>query len=267
MGKRDSYAPGTFCWVDLSTTDPAAAKSFYGELLGWEAEDMPTGDGGTYTMVSIDGDSVAALQDQPAQQREAGIPPYWFSYISVASADETAAKAKELGATVHMDAFDVLDVGRMAVIADPTGAMFGAWEPRRHPGAARVNDPGCLAWNELSTNDVAATKGFYSELFGWEMEDATLGGGPPYTVIHHDGAASGHQGGIRELAPEQARVGIPPHWIPYFTVESADDAAAKVKDGGGQVHAGPMDIAQGRIAVAADPQGATFALFQGDVDD
>jgi uncharacterized protein len=267
MGKRDSYEPGTFCWVELSTTDPDAAKSFYGELLGWSTSDGPMPDGGVYTMAMQGGDPVAAIMKQREEQSSAGIPPNWFSYVAVSSADEAAERAKEAGGTVHVDPFDVMEAGRMAVIADPTGAVFGAWQAGQHFGAARVNDPGCLTWNDLSTNDVDAVKDFYSGLFGWEFEDLDTGGGPPYTLVKHDGAAGGRQAGIRPLTPEQSQAGIPPHWIPYFTVESTDDTAGKITEGGGRVHAGPMDVGPGRIAVAADAQGAAFALFEGDVDD
>jgi predicted enzyme related to lactoylglutathione lyase len=160
MGKRTRYEPGTFCWIDFQTIDPESTKAFYSKLFGWQAVDMPVGNGTTYTMLTLDGDDVAALNEMDAEQREASIPPHWFSYISVADADETAAKARELGGTVFGEAFDVLDAGRMAIIQDPLGATFAAWQPKNHIGAGRVNDTGCLAWNELQTRDhEAATTG------------------------------------------------------------------------------------------------------------
>src|SRR3954454_4623790 len=121
MGERTSYEPGTFCWVDLATTDQDGAKSFYSELFGWEADDRPAGEGITYSMQRLRGKDVAAIAPQPPQQREMGVPPLWNSYVSVTSADEAADRAKELGATVHAPPFDVLDAGRMAVIQDPQG--------------------------------------------------------------------------------------------------------------------------------------------------
>ena len=265
MGKRTSYEPGVFCWVELSTTDPDAAKDFYGELLGWEYRDDPLPDGGMYTTVLVQGDAAAAVQAQPQAQREAGAPPNWFSYVTVDDADATAKQAAELGGSVHAGPFDVMDSGRMAVIADPTGAMFGAWQPGVHFGAQRVNDPGCLTMNELATSDVARASEFYSALLGWRFEPVDTGGGPPYWSIRHDGAAGGLNGGARELAGEQAA--IPPHWMPYFTVTSVDEALAKVSGKGGTTLFGPVDIPAGRFAAIDDPQGAGFAIFEGGVDD
>jgi predicted enzyme related to lactoylglutathione lyase len=268
MGTRTSYEPGTFSWIEFSTTDPDEAKVFYGELFGWQAEDTPIPEdagGGVYTICTIGGERVAAIQEQRADQRDAGIPPNWFSYITVASADEAAAKAKELGGSIHMDAFDVMTAGRMAVVGDPTGAVFGAWEAGDNIGATLVNDPGCLTSNELSTNDVERAREFYSAMFGWRIEEVDTQGGPRYWTIAHDGAAEGRNGGMRGPAPEQA--GVPPHWMPYFTVSSADAAIATTREAGGAVHAGPVEIPAGRIAVLGDPQGAIFGIFEGEVDD
>ncbi len=132
MGERTSYTPGTFCWADLSSTDQPAAKAFYSGLFGWEAEDSPVGDGVYYSMMHLDGKRVAAIAPQPEQQREAGVPPQWQSYVSVESADAAAERASELGADVHAGPFDVMDVGRMAVIRDPQGAHCMVWQPRTH---------------------------------------------------------------------------------------------------------------------------------------
>ena len=267
MGKRTSYDPGTFSWVELSTTDPDGAKAFYAELLGWSYEDNPIPGGGAYTLCQLEGVPVAGLQLQQEQQREAGIPPNWFSYVTVDSADECAKRAEELGGSVHVPAFDVMDSGRMAVIGDPAGALFGAWEPRSHIGAQLVNEPGCLTWNELSTDDVAAASAFYSALFGWKIEEIDTGDAPPYWSIGHDGAAAGRNGGIRELAPEQIQGGVPPHWMPYFTVEDTGAAIQQAKQAGGAHHFGPMTVPAGTFSVLSDPQGAFFATFEGDFDD
>jgi predicted enzyme related to lactoylglutathione lyase len=268
MGKRERYEPGTFSWVELGTTDPEAAKAFYGELFGWEAEDVPVPDSGPYTLLRLRGETVAAMYEQPAEQREAGVPPNWFSYVTVAGADEAAAAVKAAGGAVHAGPFDVMEAGRMAVVADPTGAMLGAWEPRESIGATLVNDPGCLSFNELSTDDVAKASEFYGEVFGWRVEPIDTGGGPPYWMIRHDGAAQGMNGGMRELAPEQVEGGMPPSWMPYFAVESVDETVAKATERGGQLGFGPMDLpTDARIAVLGDPQGAFFAIFEGEVDD
>lgn len=263
MGKRERYEPGTFSWVDLATSDPEDAKRFYGDLFGWEPEDMPVPGGAPYTMLRLDGDDVAALYAQPAERREQGIPPSWLSYVTTDDADATAARASELGGTVHAEPFEVMEAGRMAVIADPTGAILLAWQPRGMIGAARVNDPGCLTWNELATGDVGAATRFYSGLFGWEIEAMDTGGGPEYSVIRLDGRSNG---GIRALDEQQGGM-VPSHWLPYFTVASCDGATARVSELGGRTLAAPMDVPQGRIAAVGDRQGAAFAVFEGEVDD
>jgi predicted enzyme related to lactoylglutathione lyase len=255
MGERTQYKPGTFCWTDLTSTDQAAAKAFYGALFGWDAEDRPVGDGAFYSLMRKDGKDVAAIARQPEQQREAGVGPVWNSYVSVQSADATAAQAQELGGTVHAPPFDVLDVGRMAVIRDPQGAYLMAWEPRSHIGAALVNAPGALVWNELASPDLDASTAFYSGLFGWDI--APFEGSPePYLSVKNDGASNG---GIRPLSPP----GVPPHWLVYFATDDIDAALARVQELGGTKMVGPIDIQMAKIAVVQDPQGAVFALYDG----
>jgi predicted enzyme related to lactoylglutathione lyase len=258
MGERTEYLPGTFCWTDLSTTDQLGAKAFYGELFGWEAEDRPAGEGSVYSMMRVGGHHVAAIAPQPRQQRDAGVPPLWNSYVSVRSADEAAARATELGASVHAGPFDVFEAGRMAVIQDPQGAFFMVWQPSRHFGATLVNVPGALVWNELSSPDLDASTAFYGSLFGWVI--SPLEASPePYLWIRNGETANG---GIRELREP----GIPPHWLPYFGTDDVDDALARVERLGGSTLAGPIDIEIARIAVVRDPQGAAFALYAGQLD-
>lgn len=259
MGARTGYAPGTFCWVDLTTPDQDAAKSFYTSLLGWEAQDMPAGEGVVYSMMMRDGSPVAAISPQPPQQRDAGVPPLWNSYVSVQSADAVAQRAGELGANVHAPPFDVFEAGRMAVIQDPQGAHILLWEPREHFGAALVNAPGALVWNELNTPDTDASSAFYSDLFGWEISPFE-GTGEPYLSIKNAGA---NNGGVRELATP----GVPPHWLAYFGIEDIDQGIARVQELGGGVIAGPIDIQIAKIAIVSDPQGAIFALYAGDLED
>jgi hypothetical protein len=258
MSERTQYPPGAFCWTDLTTTDQEAAKAFYGGLFGWEAEDMPVDDGVFYSMQRLRGKDVAAISPQPQQQRDAGVPPTWNSYVSVDSADASVERAKELGATVHAPAFDVLEAGRMGVIQDPQGAFFLVWEPRQHFGAALVNEPGALVWNELNTTDPAGVTPFYSGLFGWEIEQAQ-GSAEPYLSIKNGDA---NNGGISKLA----QPGVPPHWLVYFAAEDIDEAIAKVQQLGGSKMVGPIDIHIAKIAVVSDPQGAFFALYAGQLD-
>jgi predicted enzyme related to lactoylglutathione lyase len=216
-------------------------------------------------MLHLGDDVVAALYEQPREQSDSGVPPVWLSYVTVASADETAARVSELGGAVHIGPFDVMDAGRMAIFADPTGAMLAIWEPRGSIGAERVNDHGCLTWNELTTNDPDAAREFHSALFGWTFE-AVDSAGPRYWIIGHPGAAANRNGGMRELMPDELAAGVPPHWLPYFAVESTDAAVEQAQGAGARVLAGPMDVPAGRIAALMDPQGAAFAVFAGPLD-
>ncbi len=240
MGRRERYKPGTFCWVDLATTDPAGAKAFYGELFDWEAEDMPAGEAGTYTMLRLGGDEVRALYELDLKRREQGIPPHWFSYVSVEDADATVARARELGGMAFGEAFDVLDAGRMAIIQDPRGAVLAAWQPWAHIGASRVNDPGCLTWNELQTRDPETAATFYADLFGWEMEPVEAEGTLAYVTIGNAGSANG---GIMPMTEQHGDA--PPHWLAYFTVPSCEGALARVLELGGAVLVRPLDVPAG----------------------
>lgn len=258
MAKRTSHAPGTFSWADLATTDPDGAKAFYAGLFGWQLEDLPAGEGMTYTMASLGGDRVAAL----ARGRE-GIPAHWNSYVTVASADDAASRAEGLGAQVLFPPFDVMGAGRMATVQDPVGAIFQVWEPRDSIGAERVNEPGCLTWNDLSTTDPEAAERFYTGLFGWAFEKTP--GDFEYWVVKSGGRSNG--GMRRQDQKDEVEAGIPPNWMPYFAVESADDTVSQVGELGGSVIVPPSPVPTGRLAVFSDPQGGVFAVFEGEFDD
>jgi predicted enzyme related to lactoylglutathione lyase len=260
MGTRTSHPVGTFCWVDLQTTDTEAAKRFYSELFGWTYNEIPVGETGTYAMALVDGEDTGAIGGMPPG---AQFPPHWNSYVAVESADAAASRAREVGGTTPMEPFDVFEAGRMAVIADPTGATLMAWEPRQNIGAHRVNDPGCFTWNELGTNDPATAARFYGDLFGWTFEEHDMGPLGTYRTIKNGDRPNG---GIRPQSEQEA--GVPPNWLVYFTVKDVDATVAKAGERGGRVLAPPMDLPMGsRIAVLADPQGAAFALFGGEVDE
>ena len=260
MGERTSYPAGTFSWIDLGTTDADGAKGFYSELFGWEGEDMPAGENSTYTMLRLDGKYVGALYELGEEQKAQGAHPAWLSYITVDDVDASAARVTELGGTVVNGPFDVFDAGRMALIRDPQKAFVALWQPNQHHGAQLVNDPGSFTWNELATNDVEAAQRFYADLLGWSADAMDTGGGPPYTIVR---VGERTNGGITSLRRE----GVPPHWLVYFTTTDTDTSVARVEELGGRTLAPPMDVPQGRIAVVLDPQGAAFALFQGEVDD
>lgn len=262
MGKRTRYEPGIFCWADLATTNPSGSKAFYGELLGWETEDMPVGEQMTYTMLRLEGDDVGGLYEMPADQREQGVPPNWLSHVSVESADTAAARARELGGEILAEPFDIFDAGRMAIIRDTVGAVFAAWQPGLHIGARRVNDVGCMSWNELQTHDPDKASEFYSALFGWELERMEEDGKLAYVLIKSEGWMNG---GIMPMTEQHGDA--PPHWLPYFTTASCDKAAEKTKSLGGTAMAGPWDMEEGRICVLSDPRGAAFALFEGETEE
>jgi uncharacterized protein len=260
MGERTKYTPGTFSWTDLNTTDQESAKTFYSSLFGWEFTDMPAGDGVVYSMAAIDGKWVAAVSPQPQQQRDAGAPPSWNSYITVTDIDATAARAQELGATMHAPPFDVMEAGRMAVVQDPQGAWFLLWQPNQHIGANLVNAPGALSWNELGSPDLKGSAKFYGDLLGWTTEPME-GSEMPYLVIKN---SDGHSnGGIRDPAPP----GTPPFWLVYFATADIDATLAEVPRLGGNVLIGSTDIGIAKIAVVQDPQAAVFALYAGELED
>jgi len=260
MAERTQHAPGTFSWADVTTTDQEAAKSFYTGLFGWEADDQPVGDGVYYSMMRLGGRAAAAVSPQPPQQRDAGVPSMWNNYVTVESADAAADRANELGATVHAPPFDVMDVGRMAVIQDPQGAFFMVWEPRASIGAEVVNAPAALSWNELASPDPPESADFYGSLFGWraeQMESSPV----PYLILWNGERTNG---GIRELGDTPA----PPHWMPYFGIEDIDAGLARTGELGGSALMGPVEAGPGRrIGVVRDPQGAVFGLYDGDYDD
>lgn len=255
MGERTTYAPGTFSWAELAAGDADGAKSFYSWLLGWDYDDSPMGDGMVYSMARRDGKHVAALLASDE-------PPHWNCHVSVESVDATCARAAELGARVTAEPFDVMDVGRMAVIADPTGAAVSLWEARQHVGAALVNTPGAMTWNDLVTPDPEEAASFFESLLGWTTEEIPDSGG--YRVIRNGDRANG---GMMRLDPKRMGAQTPPHWMPYFGHEDVVAAVEEVPGRGGRLLSGPHRVPQGAIAVMADPQGAVFALWTGEYED
>jgi len=250
-----SYPHGTFCWVDLATTDAAGAKKFYTELLGVSFVDIPVSEGMVYTMLQKNGKNTAALyQQDPGQQ---GMPPYWASYVSVDNVDAVAGKVAELGGTVVMPVMDVMDSGRMAVIQDPTGAMVGLWQPGNHIGADICNEPGSLSWNELMTHDPDKAAEFYTKLLGWGHSANDMGG----MVYHVFTVGERSNAGMMKIQPEWGEV--PPNWAVYFAVENCDAAVERATALGGKLQMPPSDAAGvGRFAILQDPQGAYFYVIQ-----
>jgi predicted enzyme related to lactoylglutathione lyase len=247
------YPPGTPMWVDLGTPDVDASIRFYGELFGWSASEPGPPEAGGYRFFEQDGKMVAGLG--PLMQSNQ--PPAWLSYVSVADADATVAKARDAGAVIHVEPMDVMDVGRMAILADPTGAALGLWQPRRHTGAEIVNAPVSLAWNELNTRDVDAAKPFYETIFGWQADTQSMGDFEYTTWLLGDKPVGG-MAAMNEQVPAE----VPAHWLAYFAVDDTDAVVERAQASGGRLTFGPMDIPAGRFAVLADQHNAIFGIIK-----
>ena len=258
MATTTKYAHGVFSWVQLGTTDPAAAKRFYGGLFGWEFEDMPAGPEMTYTFIRLEGRSVGGLAALPPEAIAHGAPPHWLPFVNVTNADDVARKATQAGGKLPMGVMDVLDVGRMAAIQDPTGAQLAIWQAKTHPGADVVNETGAMCWDELMTPDIEAAGRFYKAVFGWTSELVDSSDDSSYTIFK---AGDTRVGGM--MARPARLKDVPPNWLAYFGVANCDETAKKAAALGGKVIQPPSDIPDyGRFAVLQDGQGAVFAIFQ-----
>lgn len=262
MNVMTEYPNGIFSWADLATTDTKGAKAFYGGLFGWEARDVHTDMGIMYTMLQIDGKNVAGLGRLDLDMQEQGMPPVWTSYVKHDDVDAVVAKVEEAGGNVMLPPMDVMEEGRMAMIQDPTGAVFGVWQPRNHIGAQLVNRPNAMVWNELQTRDGDAAKAFYKDVFDWG--DTTDPNG--YVTFTKNDRV--HAGML--LMDDSWDENIPPNWSVYFMVEDAKAAAAKVEELGGTVMVPPTRAGElGTFIVVQDPQGGVFTAmqFDGQADD
>jgi predicted enzyme related to lactoylglutathione lyase len=250
-----SYPNGLFCWVDLATTDLEAAKTFYTGLFGWTFEDLPIDDvGSVYTMFQIEGHNVAAGNAMDPDTQAQGVPPFWSSYIKHDDVDAVAAKISAAGGTVMFPPMDVMEAGRMTVAQDPTGAMFGVWQPGSHIGADLVNIPNTLSWNELQTRDSEAALAFYSQVFGWAHDVDPTG----YITFKQDGRI---HAGMMQM--DESWGDIPSNWTVYFAVEDIEATAAKAKELGGNILVPPTSAGEvGTFSVIQDPQGGAFTAIQ-----
>ncbi|HKR65752.1 MAG TPA: VOC family protein [Thermoanaerobaculia bacterium] len=245
-----SHAPGSFCWIEMAARDSAAAIDFYAQLFSWTVAESAMADAQTYFIFQKNGRDAAGMY--AITERQPALQPHWMSYIAVSSADDSFAKAQTLGARTLMEPFDVFDRGRMAVLADPSGAPFSIWEARGNAGVGVRDEADALCWNELQTHDVAGSKKFYPPLFNWRMKESD-----EYTEWHLGEHAVG--GMMQAQGPPDA----PPFWMPYFAVDDCDAKVALAQSIGANVYVPPMDIPNiGRFAVMADPQGAVFAVIK-----
>jgi predicted enzyme related to lactoylglutathione lyase len=257
MPTIDSYAQGTPCYVELMTPDPGAAKAFYGSLFGWTLTDVPVGEGqDVYVTATLQGDVVAGIAQQMPEL--AGHPAFWSVYLAVDDVDATTAAVATAGGEVEAGPFDVMDLGRMSAIKDPTGARVNLWEAKSHPGTQRANEPGAPTWNELVSPDVKTATGFYAELLGVTWEDAPMPEGSAlesYAMLQVGGRA------VAGALPPPME-GLPPHWNVYFNVTDVDQAVTRAESLGGRTTVPAFDLPEvGRMAMLSDPQGAMFWLM------
>jgi uncharacterized protein len=254
MPERTSYEPGTPSWVDLGTSDPDAAKRFYGELFGWQAEDAgPVEETGGYAFFTHSGRKVAgvgALQD-PQQ------PTAWSVYVSTDDVDGVVQRVRDAGGMVMVEPMDVMGSGKLAFFGHQAGGMLGAWQPATHIGAELVNEPVSFAWCELHTRDVDGGRQFATSVFGWRAEDQDFDG-TTYTTFSVGARGIAGMVAMPPGVPEE----VPAYWSAFFAVEDCDATAARVKELGGSVLLDPLDApGVGRFAMVADPQGAQMGVI------
>lgn len=258
MPTMTSYPNGVPSWIDLATPNPSASKEFYAALFGWEYDDQPTDQQGVdYTMAQRNGQSAAGMMQLSPEMAARGMPPVWSTYVAVDDLDATVERVESAGGGVMQPPMQVMDAGRMAVIADPCGAVICLWEAGNHLGAEVVSEHGAFSWTELITPDPAAVAPFYESVFGWTVQIAPMPNGE-YTVFH---VAGGNENGIAgAMAPPME--GMPSFWGVYFAVDDAAATVASARELGAQImmDATPMP-GVGTLATIVDPQGAVFSIM------
>jgi predicted enzyme related to lactoylglutathione lyase len=249
---------GSFCWAELGVPDAAGAQQFYTSLFGWRALEIPMDQGAPYTIFQVDNKDVAAMYQLDSKMQESGVPPHWAVYIAVADADDVAKRAVEMGGKVVAGPFDVFDLGRMAVIEDPIGAKFCAWQGRKHQGASYRGPLNYHCWSELATPDPVRAAAFYTELIGWKTKEGDVENAEYVEWLNHGTPI----GGMLPMRGDMWK-GIPPHWMVYFSVADCDERVEAATKLGAKVCVPPTDIPHtGRFSVLNDPQGAAFSIIQ-----
>jgi len=246
------HRPGTPCWVVLATPDAGRTGPFYAGLFGWSA---PPADG--FATLSCDGHDVAAVLPLPPEAAEAGAASRWLVFLATDDISRSLAQVRPAGGEILAPAFDIGDLGRMAMVADSTGAQFGLWEAGTHPGTEVMGRPGSLTWAELRTRSRASAAGFYRAVVGWDVQSVQAGAESFITCVL-DGEPIA---GMVELGAADGR--SPSYWMPYFAVGDCDAAAALADGLGGEVCEAPRDTAGCRLAVLRDPLGALFYVAEG----
>ena len=255
MAETKTFVVNAPVWIDLSTTDPAAARDFYSKLFGWQAQPEADPNAGGYALARINGKDVAGI----GGSQDPNAPPAWTVYIGTRDADATAKKIEAAGGKIVAPPFDVMDVGRMAVFQDPVGAFIALWQPKSMEGYQISNSPGAFAWAELNARGIDKAKAFYTKVFGWSTKESPMGEGQPlYTEFQQEGASI--LGGM-EMQP-QIPAQVPSYWQAYFGVADVDKSFKKAIELGAKELVEPMDFPGGRFAIIQDPQGAMIGLLQ-----
>jgi predicted enzyme related to lactoylglutathione lyase len=251
--REHEHAPGTPSWVDLASSDLVVSARFYGGLLGWDtASRGPADITGGYLTFQLEGRDVAGLAPLGG-----GEPPAWTVHVTVRDVDDVEGVVVANGGATLIAPADVRDEGRTALFADPTGAVFGVWQPGNHRGAELIGESGTMCWGQLASRNIEAAKRFYGAVFGWDgftrpYETST------YTRFGLDGR---EVAGMVEMDRTWPR-GLPSHWMPYFAVDDCDAIAGLATELGGDVPVEPYDMPDiGRVAVLGDPHGAVFSVI------
>jgi uncharacterized protein len=246
--------PGRFVWYELMTTDIAAAKAFYANVVGWGVQDASTPDL-AYTLFTAGRTSVSGLMDLPKEAREMGATPRWMGYVGVNDVDATADRIKRLGGAVYVPPTES-NIGRISVVADPQTATLALvdWQKSGQQRPAELDKPGRVGWHELLAADWEKAFAFYGEVFGWQKADADIGPTDTYQLFSAGGLTIGGMFNKRPIEPV-------PFWLYYFNIDDLDAAAERVKTRGGEIFEDPFEVPDGSwIVRCIDPQGAIFAL-------
>ena len=256
---------GRFCWIDLATTDPEAAREFYGVLMGWKFDNMYEEGHLVYTMMLLDGKNVAGMGQLQPQQVEAGMPPVWSSYVCVEDARKSVAECESLGAQALAGPMDIFDSGVLATMVDPCGAVFSMWQPKAHKGFQVMMEPSSFVWVERYAHNPTEDAEFYKAAFGWGLDEDPNPNNPGYYMFNQEVREGGEEweryvAGLLQIRPDMGPV--PPHWNVYFQVADVDASLAKALELGGEQLHPIVEIPMGRLVGIKDPQGAVLTIMQ-----
>jgi uncharacterized protein len=252
MAERMKIEDNTPGWFDLMSADAEGSRQFYSKLFGWTADVIPDPEAGGYGFFNLDGKMVGGIG--PVQSADQ--PTAWTSYIHVSDAAGTVAKSRQAGGNVFVEPMEVMGQGTMALVADPSGAVIGLWQPAEHQGVQVKDAPGSAAWIELHSKNLDAAKPFYRSVFGWDTHDSDMGG-MPYTEFKAGGTSIAGGTPLR-----QGEENVPSHWLVYFAVTDVDGTTKQAEELGGSALVPAMDFPGGRFSVIRDPQGGVFGLLR-----